>query len=169
MLKKFVSSLLVLVMVVGCTPKETVNDEEVKEEIIEQLDEIEETLDEFSNETFLTLFTFSDNMVEVDETTAKMLIDFEGSATLIKMFMSDTGKADMVALFDCEDVEATKQAVNTYLEECKGQAASYTPEELDKLNNALIIEDEGCLWVVVTDDVETAEKTIKGGINITIE
>ena len=169
MLKKFVSSLLVLVMVVGCTPKETVNDEEVKEEIIEQLDEIEETLDEFSNETFLTLFTFSDNMVEVDETTAKMLIDFEWSATLIKMFMSDTGKADMVALFDCEDVEATKQAVNTYLEECKGQAASYTPEELDKLNNALIIEDEGCLWVVVTDDVETAEKTIKGGINITIE
>lgn len=154
MLKKFVSSLLVLLMVAGCSSTE-------KQAVEEKVEEVKVALKDVNVDELLEAAGLDETTVEVDETTAKMLMDLGDAAKDFEMYVADNNTADLMAIFDCEDVDAVKDAVGTYLEEIKAQAASYAPEEIEKIDNALIEEKDGLLWVIVSENLDAAKEYIE--------
>ena len=68
--------------------------------------------------------------------------------------------AIMVGVFATTDVDSCKQSITDYLKNLKQTVQSYSPDEVFKIDNA-IIEDNGKeVIVVVCNDIETAKKEV---------
>ncbi|MBR5713553.1 MAG: DUF4358 domain-containing protein, partial [Clostridia bacterium] len=52
-------------------------------------------------------------------------------------------------------------SVKTYIESLKNEAKLYNPEEVTKLDNAVIRTYDNCVFVCITNDVETAGSILK--------
>ena len=86
------------------------------------------------------------------------------------IYMSDyaTGNADEIAMFQVKEenpVAAIKALINDRIADLKVRYEDYKPEEMDKINNAVIMEDGRYLFVVISPDAETAKTVLKNAIS----
>lgn len=85
--------------------------------------------------------------------------------TEIRFWTSEDGKlADAAILFkakELSDMTAIKTAVEQYVAQRKTEAERYSPEEVSKLENTVILENGVYLIVCVTDDVNAARDILK--------
>lgn len=86
------------------------------------------------------------------------------------IYMSDyaTGNADEIAMFQVKEenqVAAIKALINDRIADLKVRYEDYKPEEMDKINNAVIMEDGRYLFVAISPDAETAKTVLKNAIS----
>ena len=73
---------------------------------------------------------------------------------------SNTDQLIMVKAKDADGVKAAAESVGKYLDGLKKQAQLYTPEEMQKLNNAVIFDSDNYLFVCITEDLDTVHQIL---------
>ena len=142
MLKKFVSSLMVAALLAGCSSGGGASADSA-EKIVKDLQ-------------------LTSKMDKMDESAADGLFFFsEGTVTSSSLYLANDKSADAVGVFETTDVESCRKAVKTYLETTKAQNQSYNPEEVFKLDNAVVEDDGKTVIMVVCDDLESAKKIVR--------
>lgn len=105
---------------------------------------------------------YSDELNEIDSEMAEALYQID-TAQNAYVYVSSGATAEEVAVFEFEDAEDAKEAVeaaNTRIQEQKDSFAAYVPEEVDKLEHAMVQQSGRYLAVCVTDDRDTAKDIV---------
>ena len=76
----------------------------------------------------------------------------------IKMYMTDGTCTDTVMRFKSSDKAAVRSVLDEYLASLKKEADRYNPQELSKLDNALIFEKGDYVFCCVTSDSAAAKR-----------
>ena len=147
MLKKFVSSILCVLMLVGCgatSAGSAVSAEKEAEQIVSELG-------------------LSDKITLMDERVVKGLFFFdEGLVNDAKLYMDSSNKsADLVGVFKTSDPDAVESKINDYLTSLKETTQMYNPDEVFKIDNPVIRKGADQVIVVITDDIEQAGKIVE--------
>jgi len=148
MWKKYVSSLIAVTMLAACgssaKTKEVTADDASSEasKLVEDLG-LKDKTDLIEDKIVQGLFFFEDGVVTADS-----------------VYIANDKTPDMVGVFATTDVDSCKQSITDYLKNLKQTVQSYSPDEVFKIDNA-IIEDNGKeVIVVVCNDIETAKKEV---------
>ncbi len=114
----------------------------------------------------LEQITYTDELAEVDMETAKMLFYLEdANITAAKVYESGGATAEEIAVFECassEDADKVLTAAQQRVAEQKESFTDYVPEELPKLDNAVVVKSGNTVILSVSGDSETAKKIIEG-------
>lgn len=106
---------------------------------------------------------FEDELNAVDDdTTIKMLYDID-NAVEANVYISSGATAEEIAVFKFEDKKAAEEGKEKVLERISVQKenfATYIPEEVKKLDNAVVKQTGNYVAICVSDSNE-AEKIIK--------
>jgi hypothetical protein len=156
-MKKYLSmtlaTLLIAFALTACggnksdTAEITVSASDLAKEIVDALDD-----DTLSSEPVVSDILASTYFVDMDQ--------IEDSAA----YMSTGATASEVAVIKCKDAEYATEVADLFTSRTENQAslfASYAPEEVTKLENALI-QTSGCYVVLcVADDTAPAETVLE--------
>ena len=110
-----------------------------------------------------------------DVTYTKELTDVSGNAPYwfsgmpdgaeIKMYRaagsSFTDQLIMITAKDEKDVEAVKASADAYIAGLTNQAQKYSPEEIQKLKNAVVFDSGNYVIVCITEDTDTVNKILE--------
>ena len=110
---------------------------------------------------------FTDEVVEVenaDMINQKLDIDGEKTEEMVCYYgTGDSSNIVYVAKFkEAADASAAKSKLETYLSELKTANESYDPEELGKIDNAILEIDGQYAIMVISDDNDSAKDIIDG-------
>lgn len=145
-MKKYglIIAILVIVIIIGIAVF-TKNTKDVKIDI------------EKLSEDIMQNIKFKDEMNEANIETVKGLYDID-NAIQQKVYISSGATAEEVAIFEFSN----SNEANTALEKAKQRIEkqtenfrNYVPEEVEKLENAIIIKKDKYLIICVTEDEET--------------
>ena len=145
--KKVISLLLVFCMLLpfaGCKPAE---EKEYDAPALVQ--------------SILSQVQFADTLTDVG-TSAAMYFQDLPEGTTVQLYIGDGYYPDEVALITVTDTahkKAAKTSVDKHLEQIRNQFANYNPEELDKIDDALVWEQGKFIIVCITDAIDDV-KTI---------
>ncbi len=142
MFKKFVSSILVLIILVGCSQSKSVDINTVSNKIIEYYDK-----------TNLT-------SLEKSDIESLLYID-EGFIEEGIFYISNNNTSDMFAILKSKENDNLKTYIKDYIDIVKTQNTNYFPEEVSKLENALIFEKDGYVYLIVNDKQADIKKIIE--------
>ena len=84
--------------------------------------------------------------------------------TEAKVFTAGGKYADCAMLFkvkDAADLDAVEAAVRGYLDSIKDEANHYDPEQVPKIEKAIVMRNGTSLIVCVTDDLEAANAILR--------
>ena len=142
MLKKFVSSFLCMLMLFGCGSSTSAGESASAQA-----------------EKIVTELNLTDKMDKVEDRIIKGLFFFEeGTLKDSSVYIANDKSADIVAVFESEDTAAVKERVNSYLATAKEQMQNYYPDEVFKIDNAIVEEAGDKVVLIVTGDIENAKK-----------
>ena len=142
MFKKFVSSILVLIILVGCSQSKSVDINTVSNKIIDYYDK-----------TNLT-------SLEKSDIESLLYID-EGFIEEGIFYISNNNTSDMFAILKSKENDNLKTYIKDYIDIVKTQNTNYFPEEVSKLENALIFEKDGYVYLIVNDKQADIKKIIE--------
>lgn len=98
-------------------------------------------------------------MDKVEDRIIKGLFFFEeGTLKDSSVYIANDKSADIVAVFQSDDTAAVKDKINTYLSTAKEQMQNYYPDEVFKIDNAIVQEAGDKVVLIVTNDIENARK-----------
>lgn len=144
MFRKFVSSLAAIVLLAGCSGGgSSASPTSTGEKIVKNLN-LTEKMDVMDESQINGLFFFEDGTVKSSS-----------------LYLANDQTADVVGVFEAENMDSVKQCVRTYLETTKLQNQNYNPEEVFKIDNAVIDDNGKTLILIVCDDLESAKKEAK--------
>ena len=107
---------------------------------------------------------FKDELVEVNENALENLYGLTSAEVAdYKAYTSGTmSTAEEVAVFVAQDgkVDTVKQAVETRVQDQKSAYQDYRPEEMTKLNSAIVREKGNVVVLVVADETEKANTLV---------
>lgn len=145
MLKKFVSSVLAVLLLVGCSATSAGS---------------AAASASADAESIISSLGMGDKVEKVEDRIIKGLFMFdEGTIEDAAVYVSNAKTADLVGVFQTKDTAATKEKIQNYLVTLKGQMESYAPDEVFKVDNAVIEEAGNKVIVIIADDIENAKKT----------
>lgn len=153
MFQKFVSSLLCLLMFVGCSSSSQAS--------------TSKTADALAQELLSDLSIDGKNMAAAKARVIKGMV-FEGDEIYsdAALYLStEIGNSDSVGVFYTENVDECRSYIGSYLDSQKAIAQTYNADQVFKISNA-VIEDNGKIVVfVVCDDIEDAKNIVKNALN----
>ena len=112
---------------------------------------------------------FVDEMTEIasmDFFVAVFSVDADDVVSQ-KTYVSSGATAERVAVVECKDADAAKRVKSifeAYTADLSSQYADYTPSECEKLDNAVIEVHGKYVVMCVSNDNDTAKKTIEGQV-----
>lgn len=158
MLRKYVSSLLVLFLLCGCTVRQvegeiipTANQEET--DVSQEVAIAEKIMETLGN---------SDEMTRIkNRMMVGMLLD--GNSSVVKggvlYLAKEEDNADAVGVFDTDQLDECRTYVQQYLSDQKLKAEYYSPDEAFKVSNAVLMDDESSrIILIIHKDIENARK-----------
>lgn len=159
MLKRYVSSVLVMAFLCGCL-NQPVGEiipvgSEMEDNNSDEYEMAEKLMEETDLKDSLTQITF--------RKMTGMLFDKDNSA--IKggvLFLSNKeGNTDTIGVFTTDDLDTCRTDLSDYLANKKSEVEIYNPDETFKISNA-IISDNGKdrIVMVVCSDIEKARKAV---------
>lgn len=111
----------------------------------------------------LTDVKFDSALTDVTSAANIMLGDLPEGATA-RMYTADSPSEDALIMLTAAnegDVEALKSIAQSYIDERLYEAQRYTPDQVNKLQNAVVFDSGNTVIVAVTDDAEA----VKGILN----
>ena len=165
MLRKFVSSLLVLFLLVGCSSKGGEAEPSEGEENAEESGGEETANDVGSMADYLAEnLNFNTEMSEQRENTMMgMLFQMDKDCvTDGKLYLSSDKTSDTVGVFETTDASKCIEYIHAYIETLKDTANNYTPEETFKIDKAIVQQngDGNIVAFVICDEIEVAKNEI---------
>ncbi|MDD6258463.1 MAG: DUF4358 domain-containing protein [Erysipelotrichaceae bacterium] len=152
MSKKFVSSVLAVLLLAGCSSSSAKT--ESKKEETKKID-VGDAAAQIVSDLGL------ENMTETPEKvlSGMFFTGDEDAFTDGAAYLSSTPTiSDTVAVFNTKDVSKCEEDLNTYVDNTKNTAAAYNGEELTKFDN-LVLEDNGSTVVmIISADKDAAQK-----------
>ena len=143
MLKKFVSSVLAVILLVGCSSADSTASRkpaaEVAAKIVKDL-KLEDSVQEASSRVVNGLLFFD-----------------EGDITDGSLYLSQN-KGDTVAVFYTEDTDKVMAKTEEYLRTLKAQLETYAPSEVFKVDNGIVASGDGIVLVIICDDLQSAKE-----------
>ncbi len=130
--------LAMVLMVAGCSKKSettTVNIENLANELMENVQ-------------------FEDELSQVDSDMVEKLYNINNASSSY-VYIGSGATAEEIAVFEFKDEESAKQGLdkaNTRISEQKDSYATYIPEEVQRLDNAIVKQSGRYLVVCVSDD-----------------
>ncbi|HOO28173.1 MAG TPA: DUF4358 domain-containing protein [Lachnospiraceae bacterium] len=111
---------------------------------------------------------YQDALTAIDFDTADMIFNFS-DVTIVNgaIFESSGATAEEIVVLECasaEDAKAAKTALETRVSEQEESFEDYVPEELVKLNEAVIVTSGKYAILSVSNEPDEAEKIIDGFI-----
>jgi hypothetical protein len=144
MFRKFVSSLAAILLLAGCSGEgSSASPTTTGEKIVKNL-KLTEKMDAMDESQINGLFFFEDGAVKSSS-----------------LYLANDQTADVVGVFETENMDSAKKSVRTYLETTKLQNQNYNPDEVFKIDNAVIDDNGKTLILIVCDDLESAKKEAK--------
>jgi hypothetical protein len=142
MLKKFVSSLLAVFLLVACGSSTSAGTSPAKDA-----------------EAIVNELGLSGKMDQIQDRVVKGLFFFEeGTIEESAVYIANDKTADVVGVFKAKDTAAAKEKIEAYLASAKEQMQNYYPDEVFKIDNAIIEEKGDKIILIVTNDIEAARK-----------
>ena len=156
MLKKFVSSLLVILFLVACNSNSSTNNNET---VVNETKSVSETAKKLCED--LNLY---EQLTEFPANRMNAML-FQNDADAItegSLYLSSEKKSDTVGLFKTENKDKCIKYINTYISTLKDRANNYTPEETFKIDKAIVETNaDGTLVAfVICDDIESAKEKV---------
>lgn len=142
MFRKFASSLLVLALLAGCGSSSASTDDcaSTAAAIVESL-------------------SLGDHVEQVEDRVISGLFFFdEGTVTDEALYIANDKSADLVGVFDVTDVDAVTSKIQDYLTNLKAQMETYYPNEVFKIDNAVVMDNGSRVILIVAEDIEGAKK-----------
>ena len=143
MLKKFVSSVLAVMLLAGCGGAESTASRkpaaEVAARIVKDL-KLEDSVSEASSRVVNGLLFFD-----------------EGDITDGSLYLSQN-RGDTVAVFYTEDTDKVMEKTEEYLRTLKAQLETYAPSEVFKVDNGVVTSGDGIVLVIICDDLQSAKE-----------
>lgn len=147
MFKKFVSSFLALLMLCGCgngsVKKNTADCATQAEQIVKAL-AMEEKMDAVQGRVIQGLFFFEDDVIQ-DQA----------------LYIANDKSADVVGVFIVSNMDSAKASIQTYLTTLKAQMQNYYPDEVFKIDNAVVMNNDTEVILIIANDLEKAKEEAK--------
>lgn len=109
--------------------------------------------------------TFVDDMFEISDKVTKDFYSLPDGVTDFKVFVSASGAtAEELAVFKCDSKQTSEQVIKACekrIENLIEKFEDYIPEEMIKINNAVIEEKNGFVMFICADSTDSAEKSFK--------
>ena len=110
---------------------------------------------------------FSDTMTSVGEFASLYFPDLPESAK-IEMYTGSGYYADelvLISVSDASDMEAVKASVDVHMEQLTAQFKNYIPEEVAKIEKAIVWQGGSHTIVCISNDYATAQKILNEAEN----
>ncbi len=107
--------------------------------------------------------SFTDELAQIDDGMIPMVYDGLTWEDAV-LYMGSGATAEEVALFAFTDAKAARMAVQegkAHIESQKGAFENYVPEEVKRLEGAIVQQGGRYMAVVVTEDTDTADQILK--------
>ena len=151
-IQRTVALLLVLASVLGLTACGNQND-------------AQKTTDpQAAFQALLTQLEYDIELKDVGDSGAMYFPDLPEGAT-VKMYAGSGYYADKVALITVSqesEVEAAMNSVKTHVQQLRSQFQSYIPEEVPKIDNAVIWQQGTAIILCISPDYQKAQSVIDG-------
>ena len=153
MLKKFVSSLLAILLLAGCASGGSAASEKnpgfsaasTAQEIVKDLG-LTDSMQELKQKNVVRMFFQGQ----------------EDAVTDCSVYRStDNGNSDTAGVFVTNDNAKVKEYLDAYLKDIKAQTETYFKEEVFKISNAVVEEKDGIVILVIAEDIEKARTTAR--------
>lgn len=109
--------------------------------------------------------TFKDAMTEGDDAMFSARYNLDSELVEDKaMYVGTLATAEEITVIkvkDAGDVQAAKDAVNAHLEDQKTAFENYIPEEMPKIENALVLTQGNYVLLAVADDTSKVKETFE--------
>lgn len=152
MLKKFVSSVLAIVLLTGCAAKTS------------GASSSSLSADERAS-ALITKLNLSSLTSTKDRVIKGMIFNGEDVTSDAALYTSSqTGNSDSVGVFYTTDVDKCKEALTSYLDSQKANAQTYNADQVFKISNAVVQDNGSEVIFVVCDDIEAAKKAVKDAL-----
>ena len=160
MLKKFVSSLMAVMLLVGCGGSSA--EEPVQEPAAEKADVAAIAADIVKDLELGDLVTEAKTRIVYGSFFNAREGDEDCPVTDASAYLPNEKNSDSVGVFSVSDNEAAMAMLNDYLSAQKALSEMYSPEEVFKITNAIVeSSDDGSLIImVVCNDIEAAKKKV---------
>lgn len=104
---------------------------------------------------------FTDELMEADEAVADELYRLNGRAKDFSIYISGTGAtAQEVAVLDC-GVDVAEEVFRYRLEDLALRFEDYLPGEMMKINDPVMVVEEGCAVLVLCDNPDDAREAVE--------
>ncbi len=107
--------------------------------------------------TLLEECTFEGTLDKIDPAAIEAVYPGLPADAKFAVYMPGVTCADEVAVFTGADTNALEKCVKDHVAEQRAGFADYMPEQLPKIDNAVIIEKNGALVLVISDDAAAAK------------
>lgn len=105
--------------------------------------------------------TFDETPQKVDESVALTYYNLDAdTAGEFRVYMTSGGFVDEVSVWKTSSVEVVRQKINDRIAEQKSSFENYRPEQLPKLDNAIVIQSGDYVVCCITSDSDNAKNTI---------
>ena len=148
MLKKFVSSMLAIAMLAGCSNA-------ASSASAEELDPAKTAA------SLVDELKLNDTVSLIEESRIVMGLFFfdKDIITESSVYIADSSSADIVGVFKTTDVDSCKTSIQEYLDTQKIQMQNYYPDEVFKIDNAYLKDNGSVVILIVCNDIEKAKKS----------
>lgn len=122
------------------------------------------SVDGLSSE-ILSKVKFDEELVKVEDDVAKLYYGIEdGDAEEFQVYMSTAAFVDEVSVWKTKDVNKITEKINARIAEQKESYADYRPDEVPKLDKAVIITSGDVVVCCITSDSDNAKEVINSYI-----
>ncbi len=157
MLKKFVSSLLAVLLIAGCSGGTAADEKvsvhkpvaEMAQSLVSELG-MENDLKEVKERVLYGMFFETRKDAE------------DNFVTDGKVYRGEDKNADTIGVFETTDNEKCVEYLKRYLETQKANSQMYSPEEVFKIDNAVLesSKDGSVVVLVVSSEIEKAQTAV---------
>lgn len=159
MLKKLVCGILATILLTGCSylntsasstasVETTSKSEKLASELITELEM--ENMSQLKQRTVLGMFLAGDKSLS-DDCAAYL--------------SSESGNTDTILVVYTSNMDQVKEYVQDYLDEEKSSIQYTYPNEVFKVSNAILENNEECLILVIASDINTAKTLVENMLN----
>lgn len=114
-------------------------------------------------ESLLADVSFDTQLSLVEKNTELYFPDLP-EGTVIQFYTGSGYYADEVAMFTLANASSSNEAVEVienHVEELKNQFMNYVPEEVGKIDDAIVFQNGSYIFLCITDDTETAKEILE--------
>ena len=143
MLRKFVSSVLAVMLLAGCGGTQNTDSHEPAADVAARI---------------VKDLHLEENVAETTDRMLNGLLFFdEGDISEGTLYLSQN-KADTVAVFYTEDPDKVMEKTKVYLKTLKAQLETYAPSEVFKVDNGIVEHNDYMVLVIICDDLQSAKE-----------